>query len=98
MCIAGHRPGHPPRRGPGLLTEARSPNPRFAAVVVEGIERASRGFYNPVRLDRELSDQGIPLFATDEAAYITGVRPTTILIRRVKQGVAEWFRRLIHDD
>jgi site-specific DNA recombinase len=75
-----------------LLTEARSPNPRFAAVVVEDIERASRDFYNSVRLERELSDQGILLFATDEPAGITGVSPTTILVRRVKQGVAEWFR------
>ncbi len=75
-----------------LLTEARSPQPRFAAVVVEDIERASRDFYNSVRLERELSDQGIPLFATDEPAGITGISPTTILVRRVKQGVAEWFR------
>ena len=75
-----------------LLAEARSPSPRFAAVVVEDIERASRDFYNSVRLERELSDQGIPLFATDESADITGVSLTTILVRRVKQGVAEWFR------
>ena len=75
-----------------LLTEAQSPQPRFAAVVVEDIERASRDFYNSVKLERELSDQGIPLFATDEPADITGVSPTTILVRRVKQGVAEWFR------
>jgi len=73
-----------------LLAEARSPSPRFAAVVVEDIERASRDFHNSVRLERELSDQGIPLFATDEPADITGVNPTTILVRRVKQGVAEW--------
>ena len=75
-----------------LLSEARSPQPRFAAVVVEDIERANRDFYNSVKLERELSDQGIPLFATDEPADITGVSPTTILVRRVKQGVAEWFR------
>jgi site-specific DNA recombinase len=75
-----------------LLTEARSPNPRFAAVVVEDIERASRDFYNSVKLERELSDQGIPLFATDEPADMTGISSTTILVRRVKQGVAEWFR------
>jgi site-specific DNA recombinase len=75
-----------------LLSEARSPSPRFAAVVVEDIERASRDFYNSVKLERELSDQGIPLFATDEPADISGVSPTTILVRRVKQGVAEWFR------
>jgi DNA invertase Pin-like site-specific DNA recombinase len=75
-----------------LLDEARSPSPRFAAVVVEDIERASRDFYNSIKLERELSDQGIPLFATDEPADIKGVNPTTLLIRRVKQGFAEYFR------
>jgi DNA invertase Pin-like site-specific DNA recombinase len=75
-----------------LLEEARSASPRFAAVVVEDIERASRDFYNSVKLERELSDQGIPLFATDEPADIKGVNPTTLLIRRVKQGFAEYFR------
>jgi site-specific DNA recombinase len=75
-----------------LLAEARSPHPRFAAVVVEDIERASRDFYNSIKLERELSDQGIPLFATDEPADIAGVNPTTLLIRRVKQGFAEYFR------
>ena len=75
-----------------LLSEAKSPNPRFGAVVVEDIERASRDFYNSVKLERELSDQGIPLFATDEPADISGVNPTTLLIRRVKQGFAEYFR------
>ena len=29
---------------------------------------------------------------TDEPADITGISPTTILVRRIKQGVAEWFR------
>jgi site-specific DNA recombinase len=75
-----------------LLAEARSANPRFAAVVVEDIERASRDFYNSIKLERELSDQGIPLFATDEPADLKGVNPTTLLIRRVKQGFAEYFR------
>ena len=75
-----------------LLAEARSPQPRFAAVVVEDIERASRDFYNSIKLERELSDQGIPFFATDEPADIKGVNPTTLLIRRVKQGFAEYFR------
>ena len=70
---------------------ARSPRPRFAAVVVEDIERACRDFYNSVKPERESSDQGIPLFATDEPADITGVDPTTLLIRRVKQGFAEIF-------
>ena len=61
-----------------LLAEARSPQPRFAAVVVEDIERASRDTYNSLKLERELNDQGIPLSATDEPADITGISPTTI--------------------
>jgi site-specific DNA recombinase len=34
----------------------------------------------------------IPLFATDEPADIAGASETTILVRRVKQDVAEWYR------
>ena len=75
-----------------LLAEAKAPQPRFAAVVVEDIERSARDTYNSLKLERQLADQGIPLFATDEPADITGVSPTTILVRRIKQGVAEWFR------
>ena len=39
-----------------------------------------------------MSDQGIPLFATDEPFNVKGINATTILVRRVKQGVAEWYR------
>ena len=75
-----------------LLAEAKAPAPRFAAVVVEDIERSARDTYNSLKLERQLAGQGIPLFATDEPADITGISPTTILVRRIKQGVAEWFR------
>jgi site-specific DNA recombinase len=75
-----------------LLAEAHAPAPRFAAVVVEDIERSARDTYNSLKLERQLAGQGIPLFATDEPADITGISPTTILVRRIKQGVAEWFR------
>ena len=75
-----------------LLAEAKAPQPRFAAVVVEDIERSARDTYNSLKLERQLADQGIPLFATDEPADFTGISPTTILVRRIKQGVAEWFR------
>ncbi len=75
-----------------LLAEAKAPQSRFAAVVVEDIERSARDTYNSLKLERQLADQGIPLFATDEPADITGISPTTILARRIKQGVAEWFR------
>jgi site-specific DNA recombinase len=75
-----------------LLREAASPAPKFAAVVCEDIERSGRDMFNALKLEKELSRQGIPLFATGEPADIEGVNATTILVRRVKQGVAEWYR------
>jgi site-specific DNA recombinase len=75
-----------------LLTEAASPVPRFAAVVCEDIERSARDMLSALRLEKQLSAQGIPLFATDEPADIAGMNATTVLVRRVKQGVAEWYR------
>ena len=75
-----------------LLAEAARPVPRFAAVICEDIERSGRDTFNALKLEKKLSRQGIPLFATDEPAVIDGVNSTTVLVRRVKQGVAEWFR------
>jgi hypothetical protein len=75
-----------------LLREAAAPAPRFAAVICEDIERSGRDMFNALKLEKELSRQGIPLFATDEPADIEGVNATTVLVRRVKQGVAEWYR------
>jgi site-specific DNA recombinase len=75
-----------------LLTEAASPMPRFAAVICEDIERSGRDTFNALKLEKKLSRQGIPVFATDEPIVIDGVNATTVLVRRVKQGVAEWFR------
>ena len=75
-----------------LLNEAKAPLPRFAAVVCEDIERSGRDMFNALKLEKELSREGIPLFATDEPASIEGVNATTVLVRRVKQGMAEWYR------
>ena len=74
------------------MHEAKSPTPDFAFVVCEDIERSARSMYNSLKLERELQDQGIPLFATDEPFNIEGINATTVLVRRVKQGVAEWYR------
>jgi site-specific DNA recombinase len=63
-----------------LLAEASSPLPRFAAVVCEDIERSGRDTFNALKLERELSDQGILLFATDEPASIEGINSTTVLV------------------
>ena len=80
-----------------LLNQAKSPVPDFAFVVCENIERSARDTYNSLKLERELQDQGIPLFATDEPFSVEGINATTILVRRVKQGVAEWFRLQLKD-
>jgi site-specific DNA recombinase len=80
-----------------LLKEAAAPEPRFAAVVCEDIERSGRDTFNALKLERELSDNGVLLFATDEPAGIAGANPTTVLVRRIKQGVAEWFRLQIKE-
>ena len=80
-----------------LLNEAKSPTPDFAFVICENIERSARDTYNSLKLERELQDQGIPLFATDEPFSVEGINATTILVRRVKQGVAEWFRLQLKD-
>jgi len=75
-----------------LLAEARSPSARFATVICEDIERSGRDTFNALRLEKELSAAGVPLFATDEPIDVEGMNATTVLIRRVKQGVAEWYR------
>ena len=75
-----------------LLAEAASPAPKFAAIICEDIERSGRDTFNALKLEKKLSRHGIPLFATDEPAQIEGLNATTVLVRRMKQGVAEWFR------
>ena len=80
-----------------LLTEAASPEPRFAAVICEDIERAGRDTFNALKLEKQLSAAGVPLFATDEPIDVAGANATTVLVRRVKQGVAEWFRLQIKE-
>jgi site-specific DNA recombinase len=75
-----------------LLTQAKSPTPAFTFVVCEDIERSARDAYSSLRLEKQLADQGIPLFATDEPFNVEGINATMVLVRRVKQGVAEWYR------
>src|ERR1051326_8948402 len=75
-----------------LPAEAAGPSPRFAAVMCEDIERSGRDTFNALKLERQLRDAGIPLFATDEPINVEGMTATTILIRWVKQGIAEWYR------
>lgn len=77
-----------------LMAEARHPNRRFEAVVVEEIERAARWTHQSTQLEHELEKVGVPLFAADEGPIsLSEKRATQILVRRMKQGVAEWFLR-----
>lgn len=80
-----------------LLAESKSPDPRFAVVMCEDIERSGRDAFNALKLEKELNAAGVPLFATDEPIDVAGINPTTILVRRVKQGVAEWYRLQIKE-
>jgi site-specific DNA recombinase len=80
-----------------LLAEAAGPAPGFAAVICEDIERSGRDTYYALQLEKELTLAGIPLFASDEPIDVTGANATTVLVRRVKQGVAEWFRLQIKE-
>ena len=58
-----------------LLTEARSANPRFAAVVCEDIERSGRDTFNALKLERRTHHGDILLFATDEPIDLDGTDP-----------------------
>jgi site-specific DNA recombinase len=74
-----------------LLAEAARPSRRFDAVVCESIDRISRRTFYGTKIEHELEQSGVPLFAADEPITLTGKRATAILTRRVKQGIAEWY-------
>jgi hypothetical protein len=81
-----------------LLAEAAGPAPAFAAVVCEDINRSARDTFNALKLEKELAAGGITLFATNEPLFVEGANATTILLRRMKQGIAEFFRLQIKED
>jgi hypothetical protein len=66
-------------------------------VVCEDIERSGRETYNALKLEKRLRDAGIPLFAADEPINVEGANATTVLVWRIKQGVAEWYRLQIKE-
>lgn len=73
-----------------LLEQAQRPERGFDAVICESIERIARRTYYGTKIEHELEQAGVALFASDEPIALNGKRATTILTRRVKQGVAEW--------
>lgn len=76
----------------GGITEllADAAKGRFRAVIVESIDRLSRITADATRIEQELEQLGIDLFAADEPMTANA---TAILTRRVKQGIAEWYVR-----
>ncbi len=79
-----------PRLGglPELLASAEAG--AIDAVIVESIDRLSRMTADGTRIERELEERDVALFAADEPLNSSA---TSILTRRVKQGVAEWYVR-----
>jgi len=75
-----------------LIADAAAPAPKFAAATCEEIERVARDTLASLTVEKELSRRGIPIFAADEPASVEGASPTTILVRRVRQGVADYYR------
>jgi DNA invertase Pin-like site-specific DNA recombinase len=82
-----------PRDGglPELLAEAEHPHRRFDAVICESIDRLARRTYVGTRIEHDLEQVGVRLYAADEPIDPRGKRSTGLLTRRVKQGVAEWY-------
>ena len=76
-----------------LLTEAKAPLPRFAAVVCEDIERSAPGHLQRAETGKGTVPRGHPAVRHRRARQSSkAINATTVLVRRVKQGVAEWFR------
>lgn len=74
---------------PELLAAAYHGEP-FYAVIVESIDRLSRMTADATRIERDLEQRDIGLFAADEPMSTDA---TSLLTRRIKQGVAEWYVR-----
>ena len=75
-----------------LRAAVKSGNAPFAGVICENIERAGRDMHDALRLEKELHAAGIVIFATDEPIDAHAPEASTILVRRMKQGMAEYFR------
>jgi len=75
-----------------LRAAAQSDNPPFSAVICENIERSGRDTFDALKLEKELRARGMVVFATDEPIDVQAAEGSTILVRRMKQGVAEYFR------
>ena len=85
-----------------LLAEAKRPDRRFVAVVVESIDRVARVAYFSTKIEFELEKAGVALLAADEGIDQRSIpslnrgdapyrKATLTLTRRIKQAIAEWY-------
>jgi site-specific DNA recombinase len=72
-----------------LLEEAGKPDRRFDAVVSYKAERFARRMALALAYEEELLRAGVPVYVSDEAGEPG--RPTSVLTRRIKQAVGEWY-------
>jgi DNA invertase Pin-like site-specific DNA recombinase len=81
-----------------LLSEAAEPTRRFDVVMCESIDRIARWTHQGTKIEHDLEVLGVPLLASDEPIILNGhsngrkrKRASQVLLRRTKQGVAEWY-------
>jgi site-specific DNA recombinase len=72
-----------------LLDEAGRPDCRFDAIVTYKAERFARRMVLALAYEEELLRADVPLYVSDEAGEPG--RPTSVLTRRIKQAVGEWY-------
>jgi len=72
-----------------LLEEASRPDRRFDAVVTYKAERFARRMALALAYEEELHGAGVSIYVSDEAGEPG--RPTSVLTRRIKQAVGEWY-------
>ncbi len=72
-----------------LLEEAGRPDRRFDAVVTYKAERFARRMVLALAYEEELHRAGVAIYVSDEAGEPG--RPTSVLTRRIKQAVGEWY-------
>ena len=82
-----------PRRRPGRPAgRSRRPGPEFAAVIVRRHRALRPGHLQRAQTGKGTVRPGHPAVRHRRAGRHRGVNATTILVRRVKQGIAEWYR------
>jgi site-specific DNA recombinase len=86
----------PVRRDGGvndLLAGATADDRAFDAVICEAVDRVARVTYFGTKVEHDLERLGIPLWSAEEGVSEGKVKANMILLRRVNQGVAEWWVR-----